>query len=415
MSLTSSLAYTIKPTSISARSYTHSCNPVNGNSFIAGDQIKIDIPCGVFGSYLDSNNSFMKLTFTNDSGQTYTLDSSILSVVQRMTVEYSGYLLEDVDNLNVLSSIFMDNQIDYETKRTSVCLTHGTSGARDRAGLSFANTTFQNFTFGLPSFILGLTASKYLPLTALTSSDSLRLTLYLADAGVPVVCGNAAHTGTYKISNVTFEAAMIKLEESAEMMVRNSTKMNFKMSGETFRSFNSTLAATDTASLINIPVKCSSLKTLIVAHRYAADIAAKNKQSITNRTKCDLTEYHFEVGSLRIPQKPVKCNASCAEVFTGNQKALHHFGDRHSGISFDPADFVKTATTDAGGAFVIMLDTESVYAKGEVLNSGTSTVSQTVFFSGVYDAIPAQAICTSFAHFDCMLEIGSDGIARVLF
>jgi len=416
MSLTSNLAYTVKPSAVSARAYTHSCNTINGTSFSGGDVIKLDIPCGIFGEYLDANNSFIKLKFTNNSGQTFTLDSSILSVINRMTVEYSGYTLEDVSDLGVLSSIFMDTQIDFQTKKTTLAIQQGTSGSENRSGASFANSANGTFTFGLPSFILGLTASKYIPLGAMTSSDTLRLSLYLADNAIPVVCGDAGHSGSFQITECTYEAHIIKLEESAEMMIRQSTKMNYRIHGDTFRSFNTTLAQSDTQSSINIPVKCSSLKTLIVAHRYTADTTSKVRQSITNRTRGDLTEYYFTIGSKRCPQKPIKTtDVFCSDVFTNVQKALHHFGDRHTGVSFASTDFPLTATNAVGGAFVIMQDMESFSGKSDVLNTGESTVSQQIFFNGTYDSIPAQCLVTSFAHFDCMLEIDPTEIARVLF
>ena len=416
MSLTANLAYTVKPSAVSARAFTHSSNTINGTQFGGGDVIKIDIPTGVFGEYLDPNNSFIKLKFTNNSGQTYTLDSSVLSIISRMTVEYSGYILEDVSDLGVLNAIFMDTQVDFGTKKTTLAVQQGTSGQEDRSGASFANNGNGVFTFGLPSFILGLTASKYLPIGAMTSSDTLRLSLYLADSGIPVVCADAGHSGTYQITECSYEAHIIKLEESAEMMIRQSTKMNYRIHGDTFRSFNTTLAQNDTQSSVNIPIKCSSLKTLIIAHRYSADTTSKIRQSITNRTRSDLTEYYFNIGSKRVPQKPIKTNdALCSDTFTNIQKALHHFGDRHTGVSFNHTDFPLTATNAVGGAFVIMQDMEAFSGKTDVLNTGESTVSQQIFFNGTYDGIPAQCLVTSYAHFDCMLEIDPSGIARVLF
>ena len=113
----------------------------------------------------------------------------------------------------------------------------------------------------------------------MTSSDSLRLSLYLADAGIPVVCGDAGHSGSYQITEATYEAHIIKLEESAEMMIRQSTKMNYRIHGDTFRSFNATLAQSDTQSSINIPVKCSSLK----GPAYQSSAAHKLSQTAETR------------------------------------------------------------------------------------------------------------------------------------
>ena len=119
---------------------------------------------------------------------------------------------------------------------------------------------------------------------------------------------------------------------------------------------------------------------------------------------------------MRVPQKPIKVNGGCAEAFVEVQKALHHFGSRNSAISYTAAQYIKTATSDADGAFVVMLDTEGFSGKSDVINTGMSTISQNVFFNGTYDTTQGQITVTSYAYFDTMLEItASDGLARVMF
>ena len=416
MSLTSSLAYIPKPTSVSARSFSTQCNTINGTTFGGGEQVKIDISTGQYGQYLDPLNSFLKFKITNNSGQTYTLDGNCASLFNRVVVEYAGYVLEDISDFGVLHSIMFDNQISFAERRTVHAITTGCNTTdQSRGGGSLADGASAVVTLALPSFILGLMATKYIPLGAMTADSNLRLTLYLNDAGIGVVCGNG-HTGTFSLSDITYEAHMVKLEESAEAMVRQSTKGVYRIHGESYRAFNTTLESGVTQSTINIPVKVSSLKTLIVCHRYSSDTTNVEKASITNRTRGDLSEYFFSIGNMRVPQKPIKVNGGCAEAFVEVQKALHHFGSRNSAISYTAAQYIKTSTSDTDGSFVIMLDTEGFSGKSDVINTGMSTISQNVFFNGTYLTTPAQITVTSYAHFDTMLEsTASDGLARVMF
>ena len=63
--------------------------------------------------------------------------------------------------------------------------------------------------------------------------------------------------------------------------------------------------------------------TLFVAHRVQASVNAKNKLSVSNRTRADLTEYYIQIGSTRVPQKPVKFDAHGGEIQVKLQKAFH--------------------------------------------------------------------------------------------
>ncbi|GMI02288.1 hypothetical protein TrLO_g7398 [Triparma laevis f. longispina] len=269
----------------------------------------------------------------------------------------------------------------------------------------------------LISAIVGLNADKYIPLGAMTASDSLRIELTLASIGAPVLCANADDTGTFTVSDVEYVANIVKLSDDAESMVRRSVgNGKYRIHGDSFRSFNSTLDNGVNNSQIHIPIKVSSLKTLFVIHRIQASINAKNKLSITNRSRADLTEYYFQIGSTRIPQKPVKFDANGAEIQVELQKAFHSFAKKQHQISYFKSAFVKTAVGDDAGAFLVGMDMEAFSGKGDVINQGMSTISQNIFFVGSYDTVPGATLVTSFCHFDQILEIDtSTGLAKVMF
>ncbi|GMH68480.1 hypothetical protein TrLO_g2272 [Triparma laevis f. longispina] len=218
------------------------------------------------------------------------------------------------------------------------------------------------------------------------------------------------------VVDVEYVANIVKLSDDAEAMVRRSVGSKYRIHGDSFRSFNSTLDAGVNNSSVHVPIKVSSLKILFVAHRVQASINAKNKLSVSNRTRADLTEYYIQIGSTRVPQKPVKFDAHGGEIQVELQRAFHSYGRKNNMISYFKSDFVKTGAGDDFGAFLIGLDMESFSGKSDVINQGLSTISQNIFFVGTYDGVPAATLITSFAHFDQILEIDTaTGLAKVMF
>lgn len=427
--ITDKLAYVEKPTAVDAKYYTHTCLPVNGTSFGGGEIVRIDVPCSQYGTYLDTQNSYLKFTINNtsktaaDANALVNIDGSAYSFIDRQQVLYSGYTLEDISDLGVLASILLDNNTDMESRMTYWHILAGThkhtfSEAAVRHGAQIAAGGSLTVFIPVLGSIVGQNLDKYLPIGQLTASDSLRLELTLAQNGAPVKTAAATDTGAFTITDVEYVAHIVKLSDDAESMVRRSiTGGKYRIHGDTYRSFNQTLSNGVNNSTVNIPVKVSSLKTLLIAHRYQASISGKNKASITNRTRGDLKEYYFQIGSVRLPQKPIKTDDTyCAEAQIELQKALHQYSRKGLALSYMSADWVSTATTDNYGAFVVGIDLESFSGKSDVLNQGLSTISQPLHFIGTYDTLPADAIITTFAHFDQILEIEvGTGLAKVMF
>jgi len=430
--VTEKLAYLDKPSSVDSKHYEHCVLPSNGTTFNPSEIIRLDIPCSGYGDYLDGANSYLKLTFNNlsktsaNADAVVHLDGSAYSLIDRQQVLYAGYTLEDISDLGQLASLWLDNMMSVEARQTYASITYGTK-KHGVSHISSPNASRHgaevgaggSITMYIPMFgMLGVNSDKYLPLGAMTASDSLRLELTLAGIGVPLRTTNSTDTGNFSITGVEFVAHMVKLSDDAESMVRRSVgNGKYRIHGDSFRSFNSTLQNGANNSTIHIPVKVSSLKTIFIAHRMTSSIQAKNKHSITNRSKADMSEYYFTVGSTRLPQKPVKCNAvDCAEVQVQLQKAFHSFGKKQHNISYYKEAFVKTGANDDDGAFLVGMDFESFSGKSTVINQGISTISQNIFFNGTYATVPGDCLVTSFAHFDQILEIDTNtGLAKVMF
>lgn len=154
-----SLDYSPNPLSISARSYESKCIPESSSTSYPSEIVRIRIPSGRAGSYLNQNKSFLSFTVVNTSTATAIdqpvetskgyedsmarnyaklyIDGSAYSVIQTQEVYNSSNLLESIQNANVLYNMLVDMQTGMSSRWTgSSILGIGATGLLLRRGLS---------------------------------------------------------------------------------------------------------------------------------------------------------------------------------------------------------------------------------------------------------------------------------------
>ena len=132
-----SLNFSPDPLAISARSYQAVCVPESSQSANPSSIVRIRIPSGRAGTYLNPAKSFLAFTFnnstpssqfTNPGGQPnyraenlakFYIDGSAYAVLQTLEIYNSSNLLESIQNYNLLMNIFMDLQISMGSRLTS--------------------------------------------------------------------------------------------------------------------------------------------------------------------------------------------------------------------------------------------------------------------------------------------------------
>ncbi len=155
-SFPSSLDYSPNPLSISARAYESKCVPESSSTARPGEIVRIRVPSGRAGSYLNQNKSFLSFTLVNTStaqsieeiqdnadgnedqyGRNYAklfVDGSAYSVIQTQEVYNSSNLLESIQNANVLYNMLVDLQTSMSSRLTgSSILGIGATGLMSQA------------------------------------------------------------------------------------------------------------------------------------------------------------------------------------------------------------------------------------------------------------------------------------------
>ncbi len=163
-SFPNSLSFEPSPLSISARSYESKCIPESSSKARPSEIVRMRIPSGRAGCYLNTNKSFLSFTVANTStavavdtsqaeadgnADTYArnyaklyLDGSAYSVIQTQEVYNSSNLLESIQNANVLYNMLVDMQTSMSSRLTgSSILGVGSTGLPSHAWNQYRGAT----------------------------------------------------------------------------------------------------------------------------------------------------------------------------------------------------------------------------------------------------------------------------------
>ena len=137
-SFPTSLDYSPDPLAISARSYIAKCVPESSSTGRPNDIVRIRIPSGRAGSYLNNSKSFLSFEVLNTStcpaitaseseavppvrilqNSKLHMDGSAYAVIQTQEVYNSSNLLESIQNANVLYNMLVDLQTSMGSRLT---------------------------------------------------------------------------------------------------------------------------------------------------------------------------------------------------------------------------------------------------------------------------------------------------------
>ena len=200
----------------------------DNSSYQGGDVIRIEIPCGRNGQYLFAMDSFIEARIkanytcvasvggTTAPNSELFIDQSVYSLFNRMRVIHGSTVIEDTLYTNRLWTCLYDLQV-IEVERRGDTITKLVNDSSISAagvptagqvfnnhlsGTTFKNTNtagtadtqFYDFSFVIPSAVLGSLSSKAIPL-GLMGASSIYLELELAPANVAFVAFNGLGTG----------------------------------------------------------------------------------------------------------------------------------------------------------------------------------------------------------------------------
>ena len=479
--LTSDMLLGLKPSAPKSRSYRISIAPVNKSIFTPLDQVIFELPTSRRGTWLDQSQSYLKFSVqfsananTTVGGTGIYLDNSAYSFLQRCDIYHGSNLLETVNEYGQLSNFLIDTSLTQSDKaglspligtnysQSVITTTNAgvfvastiipsvtTQVPGDRSGQSCAANTDINaaipYTFSLPllSGIVGVNASKMLPVGKMTSP--LRVELYLAAKDDAIYYGTAGLGANWQIINVEFCACYVEIQDD-DLDVSLAPGEPQYISTTTYRHASTMMpAATGGEFTTLLPFRAASITGLYARFRNQVSAVQGANATAAYRKSCsinpNLSYYYFRVGSSIYPNKPVylvngSIVGSGGEGYAELLKSFHALSSTRGNAAllysnynvaqeatqgfaaaFGPAG-KNTATVDThANAFAIGLECQSFSNRNDTILSGISTLNSQIYFTGgIISGKTAGVACTIdfFSQMDMVLVL-QDGILSAKF
>lgn len=418
----------------------------------SGDVIRIEIPTGRQGSYLFPKDSFLeaKVSLTvvdSTASKDYYIDQCIYSLFNRIRVFHGSTVLEDTAYVSKIWNALYDIQIN-ENERRGDCLTKligdtSTSAApylqyndactglkimTSSATTSQASTSsVYDFTFVLPSALLGSLCSKALPL-GLMGASSLYLELELSSAPMAFVTASTTTTSAssyFTVSDIYYNAKMTTLPSEIHELLIESTGGYINIPAVAYKSEVKSISSGTTAFNDKFSFQFSSIKNfLFFLQNGATAIGSYSKRSTTSRPKCNLQDYFLLINGEAYPSQTI---ANPSRMYMELCRSFDGMTDTNFGgiITYqnyiynthDDATDVLTATASQSinKRFIAGIDTDRFSHSSDTLMSGTSSIGQMVSLQLNFSSATTNALnLYSVVQYDVLYHI-QDGQVSAKF
>lgn len=459
--LTSDMLLGLKPCAPKSRSYRISIAPINKSTFTGGDQMIFELPTSRKGTWLDQSQSYLKFTVQFQSTSAAAsgangiyIDNTAYSFFQRLDVLHGSNQLESINEYGQLCNFLIDTSLTQSDKAglstligcngvntiynsiTASAAILGGAGtvftgtssqvqvAGDRSGFSPASTTSFStavgYTFSLPllSGVVGINASKMLPVGKLTAP--IRMELYLANNDDAIYYGTAAANCTWQIINAEFEACYVELQDDMLDMQLAQGQEEY-ISTITYRQSSTYMpAATSGEFTCLLPFRAASITALYARFRNLATAVQGADASAAYRKSSSISPninfFYFRIGSSLYPNKPIYCNngalvGSGSEAYAELLKSFHALSSSIGNTALTYQSYNVAATADEGyaaayapgtkkftaatatasgsvpsidthgNAFAIGLECQSFSNRNDTILSGISTLNSQIYFT----------------------------------
>lgn len=371
-------------------------------------------------SFLDVNNTYLRFGIWSTSFETATpatatavvLGGNGSSILRSITVMAGGQILEFCDNMNVLSQIWYDMQVDPSARLTRFSHTEfqdTTYGSRVSIQLPQSSGTRVDICVPLLSGVLGGLCTKHIPMHV---DMGLQVILRLEQPNLALRASDANNTLGYTIYRPTMEVNYIEMHPEVWSSVYASNNGVFTIPTAMFETVSTTLPDATTSTIL-IPIRKSSLKSLLCVFRDSA-YTNQNSYSVLSRTDPNIQQYSFRVGGKQVPATPVVVRDLASQVsnrggqaFAELLKAFHAVNDTSVGCGIVKYINTTTATplpsTDADAAFILACELEGESHNSQTLFSGVSSLNDNIFCDLSHHTTSGVFTSTTFGMYDAVM------------
>jgi len=466
-SVSSDLLYNLKNSAGTSRRYRANIAPNNGQTFSPGTQVNFSIPSGRRNTYLDGQNSYLRLTIRNNDGVAgMYLDNTGACFINMLTVNQSGNLIDQCPNYNLLFNYITDFSYDLGSHLGFLSGYLGTSatfsGTNDVTlsvagstiaaaanGATIGSVTSESFASGRQGYFIPasgtitvclpllcaifLNSDKMIPLGKLRSDIEF---IVLLETLIKSVATSS--TTAWSVINTELVLEIVELSDTSQQIVDSfspSDKPIYIHSNE-WRYFSNSLPSGTTGNYTSlVSARYNSLKSIVCLPQLSSDIINKTSYSVSSRINPNIINYLWRVGSSIIPSKMVtlrndNTTGGFAEAYVEVLKTFHGFNNTLYRPMIGSAEYnvwdqaasstlgIGTKQTNLSGffnGFAIAQELEVYSTRNDVILQGVNTIGQNIFFECNIDTTGPSAAYTLnfFANFDVILVI-ENGIMRMI-
>ena len=274
-----------------------------------------------------------------------------------------------------------------------------------------------------------LNMDKYIPLIMMNAGFTLDIELVsdekVGTATNEAAAGNAAlAAATYKVSDVKYVAHLIVLDRGFYDRLRAVMEGSggvLQLAGQTYRHYVGQIPNNVGPHTITLPARVKSVKSIFATFHdngtYGTQAGGYSQSVFQNAL---LSQFRFEIGSVRYPQNDVQCRMSgsdrqntagindvvrneSAEFLVELQKAFGKLGDYQHQLAFDRKNLMNVDRPMTGGStgvyegmaissYVLGYDFEAF--QRVALEAGINTADRSLpinFICSRYQALPDDA------------------------
>ena len=172
-------------------------------------------------------------------------------------------------------------------------------------------------TLNIPLMSGFLNMDKYIPLIMMNAGFTLDIELVSNDKIGTTTTENAdavVQASVYTIDNVKYVAHLIDLDRSFYDKLRavmDSTGGVLQLAGQTYRHYTGQLPVGATEHTITLPARVKSVKSIFATFHdsinYGIQVGGYSQSVFQN---ANVSDFRFEIGSVRYPQTNIKCKAT---------------------------------------------------------------------------------------------------------
>ena len=370
--------------------------PNNGATFTQNQEVRIplNVPTDCF---VDLKRAYLKYKVTAKTNPIF-LDPLVggASIIENWrVVGGTGALLEEVIHYNNFYAVMKAN--DNDNHRSSVGHLGDGASVRPAQALKYngdngddANLVNKNLVKINTDASRNIThkpqsaffnADRYMPLGYTQGTTYISITL--AQNSTATISSTAG-VGTYEVGEWELHLPILKPSVEFAQMFRSAMSSGVPVQIHSVGAHNTQQTITSTGTgeqTLTFSTRKRSVKSLVSSMRLNAGVSDPESNSVSGFVNCNVSQYNYSVGGMRIPAQPIRVSTAtngfnAGEVMSQQQLALGHFNSNLRGICCMDNDGLISHTIDTSGATATLdLKSANTYFGAEGQNEQTGLLA----------------------------------------